>query len=113
MGDSVRFEVTDRVGVLTLNRPDANNTICLELAQDLDAATSGIAGIGALLITGAGKTFCAGGDLREFGSVPDLPAHLATVIEHLHPAIERIEALDVPVVAAVRGSAAGAGMGLA
>ena len=110
---TVSLEVRDGVAVLTLNRPDAQNTINFDLARDLDEATTQIAGVGALFITAAGKTFCAGGDLKEFGSQDDLPAHLARVISHLHPAIARIDALDVPVVAAVRGSAAGAGLGLA
>jgi 2-(1,2-epoxy-1,2-dihydrophenyl)acetyl-CoA isomerase len=111
---TVSLETRDNVAVLTLNRPDAQNTINFELARDLDIATSSIPeDCGALLITSAGRTFCAGGDLKEFGSQADLPAHLAKVIAHLHPAIERIESLEMPVVAAVRGSAAGAGLGLA
>lgn len=112
---SVGYEVREGVGVITLNRPDAQNTINLQLAQDLDAVTQAIEGVGAVLITGAGKTFCAGGDLNEFGSRPGdaLAEHLREVVSYLHPAIERLDALDVPVVAAVRGAAAGAGLGLA
>lgn len=110
---TVAYEVRDRVGIITLNRPDAQNTINLQLAQDLDAATQRIEGVGAVLITGAGKTFCSGGDLNEFGPRDDLPGHLRDVVGYLHPAIDRIDALDLPVIAAVRGSAAGAGLGLA
>lgn len=111
--NTVLYEVRDAVGVVTLNRPEAQNTINLQLAQDLDAVTQAITGVGAVLLTSAGTTFCAGGDLKEFGGMDDLPAHVREVIGHLHPAIERLDALDLPVVAAVRGSAAGAGLGLA
>jgi 2-(1,2-epoxy-1,2-dihydrophenyl)acetyl-CoA isomerase len=110
---TVDLATRDGVAVLTLNRPDAHNTISLELARDLDEATRSIRDVGAVLLTAAGKTFCAGGDLRAFAAQPSLPDHLRQLTAHLHPAIARIDALDVPVVAAVRGAAAGAGLGLA
>lgn len=110
---SVLLNVRDGVAVLTLNRPEAQNTVNLELARDLDEATARISGVGAVLITGAGRSFCAGGDLKELSAQNDLPAHLRAVLGHLHPAIERLDLLGVPVVAAARGAAAGAGLGLA
>lgn len=110
---TVDLAVRGGVAVLTLNRPDVQNTVNLELARDLDAATARISGVGAVLITGAGRSFCAGGDLKEFGAQDDLPGHLRAVLGHLHPAIARLDALNVPIVAAVRGAAAGAGLGLA
>lgn len=111
---TVDLEVRDGVAVLTLNRPDAQNTVNLELARDLDDATARISGaVGAVLITGAGRSFCAGGDLKEFGAQDDLPGHVRAVVGHLHPAIARFDALELPIVAAVRGAAAGAGLGLA
>ena len=110
---TVELEVRDGVAVLTLNRPDAQNTVNLELARDLDDATARISGVGAVLVTGAGRSFCAGGDLKEFGAQDDLAGHVRAVVGHLHPAITRLDALDLPIVAAVRGAAAGAGLGLA
>jgi 2-(1,2-epoxy-1,2-dihydrophenyl)acetyl-CoA isomerase len=113
MGDSVLFEVRDGVAVITLNRPKAQNTVNLQLAMDLDEATQHVSGAGAVLIAANGTSFCAGGDLKEFGGRDDLPDHLREVVSYLHPAIERLDSLDLPVVAAVRGAAAGAGLGLA
>jgi 2-(1,2-epoxy-1,2-dihydrophenyl)acetyl-CoA isomerase len=122
MGDAVLLEMRDGVAVLTLNRPDAQNTVSLQFAMDLDEATQRIAtsqrsgdadGARAVLLTANGNSFCAGGDLKEFGGKDDIAAHIKEVLSYLHPAIERLDALDVPVVAAVRGSAAGAGLGLA
>ena len=110
---NVLYEVRDAVGIVTLNRPDAQNTINLALVRDLDAVTQQISGVGAVLITGAGGTFCAGGDLKDFGDTDDLAEHIREVVSYLHPAIERLDTLDLPIVAAVRGSAAGAGLGLA
>ena len=110
---TVELEVVDHVAVITLNRPDAQNTVSLQLAMDLDEATQRIAGARAVLLTANGPSFCAGGDLKEFGDREDLADHVREVVSYLHPAIERLDALDVPVVAAVRGSAAGAGLGLA
>lgn len=110
---TVELVTKDAVAILTLNRPDAQNTVNLELATDLDKTTKRVSGARAVLITAAGSTFCAGGDLREFAAQRDLPKHLRRVTSHLHPAIARIDSLGVPVVAAVRGAAAGAGLGLA
>jgi 2-(1,2-epoxy-1,2-dihydrophenyl)acetyl-CoA isomerase len=113
--ETIRLEVRDGVAHLTLQRPDAANGISLALARDLDAATRSIehdAGVRAVLLTGAGARFCGGGDVKEFAEhADDLAPHLEEVLEHLHPAVERL-VRGVPVVAAVQGSAAGAGLGL-
>jgi 2-(1,2-epoxy-1,2-dihydrophenyl)acetyl-CoA isomerase len=113
MADSVLLDQRDGVATITLNRPDAQNTVSLQLAMDLDEATQKLSGARAVLLNANGASFCAGGDLKEFGGKDDLAAHIHQVLSYLHPAIERIDSLDVPVVAAVRGSAAGAGLGLA
>ncbi len=113
MGDTILLETRDGVAVVTLNRPDAQNTVSLQLAMDLDEATQKIDAARAVLLTANGNSFCAGGDLKEFGGKDDLADHIREVLSYLHPAIERLDSLDVPVVAAVRGSAAGAGLGLA
>ena len=113
MGDTVLHEVRDGVAVITLNRPEAQNTVSLQFAMDLDEVTLKIDGARAVLLTANGKSFCAGGDLKEFGGRGDIADHIREVLSYLHPAIERLDALDVPIVSAVRGSAAGAGLGLA
>jgi 2-(1,2-epoxy-1,2-dihydrophenyl)acetyl-CoA isomerase len=111
------FEVKDGVAHITLNRPEAANSINLEISRDLmhailrcDEDTE----IRAVVISGAGNLFCSGGDLKLFGSEgPHLPSLLKEVTTYLHAAISRMIRMDPPVVAAVNGAAAGAGMSLA
>jgi 2-(1,2-epoxy-1,2-dihydrophenyl)acetyl-CoA isomerase len=68
----------------------------------------------ALIVKGAGKMFCAGGDLRSFAGEGDaLPAYLKEITHNLHGAVSRFSRMDAPVVSAVKGVAAGAGFSLA
>jgi 2-(1,2-epoxy-1,2-dihydrophenyl)acetyl-CoA isomerase len=112
----VTLDVTDGIARLTLNRPDRLNTIDLGVARALDETTQRLrsdAGARVILLSGSGATFCGGGDLKSFGEVgDDLPDHLREITTHLHAAIDALARIDAPVVAAVRGSAAGAGLGL-
>ena len=111
--------VTDRgaVRTVTLNRPAAFNTFDSALKQALLAALAGAAdpSVRAVVVTGAGRAFCAGQDLKE---------HLAlvaagddrvgrTVAEFYNPLVRALQGLRKPVIAAVNGPAAGAGTGLA
>lgn len=115
--DPVLFSVEDSYALLTLNRPDRLNAFTKELhaglREALDRAEA--AAVRAILITGAGRGFCAGQDLRERGTPdPDNPPDLRVFLrERYNPLIERMRALPVPIVAAVNGVAAGAGMGFA
>jgi 2-(1,2-epoxy-1,2-dihydrophenyl)acetyl-CoA isomerase len=113
--ETVDLEVRDGVAHLTLNRPDAANGINLPLARDLMDAVLAIAADPAarvVLLTGAGARFCGGGDLKGFAGRDDLPTHLREILGPLHVAIAELVRGDAPVVAAVQGSAAGAGVGL-
>jgi 2-(1,2-epoxy-1,2-dihydrophenyl)acetyl-CoA isomerase len=114
---TIRAEVADDgVATLTLARPEAGNGISLELARDLNEITTEWSvdrRVRAVLVQGEGKNFCVGGDLKSFAARDDLPAHLTDVTTYLHAALSRLARLDAPVVAAVQGSAAGAGMSLA
>ncbi|MEY2477998.1 MAG: 2-(1,2-epoxy,2-dihydrophenyl)acetyl-CoA isomerase [Actinomycetota bacterium] len=114
----VRLAVDSGIARLELNRPDAANTIDLDMAVALEGAVAALVAQGdavrAVLLTGAGARFCGGGDVGAFArqdpaALPDL---LADITAHLHPAVEQLVGLDAPVVAAVQGSAAGAGLGL-
>jgi 2-(1,2-epoxy-1,2-dihydrophenyl)acetyl-CoA isomerase len=112
--ETIDLEVRDGVAHLTLNRPDAANGINLELARDLMDATLAIdadPGARVVLLTGAGKMFCAGGDVKGFADRDDLPTYLRETLGPLHVAITNLVRGAAPVVAAVQGSAAGAGMG--
>jgi len=117
MPGTVSYAVQDGVARLGLNRPDAGNAVDLELARELSEATlacSEDGSVRAVLLTGAGRNFCVGGDLRSFAGRGDtLPSHLREVTMHLHAAVSRLGRLRAPVIVAVQGSAAGAGMSLA
>ncbi len=111
--------ITHESGVarLTLNRPDVLNSVTRELARDvLDALRAAAAddAVRAVLITGAGRGFCAGQDLAEAmpadGAVPDVGDF---VRESWNPMVSAIRHLEKPVVCAVNGVAAGAGANLA
>ncbi len=111
------FDVQEGVAQITLNRPEALNSINLELARDLMYAVLRCdedPKIRAVVIHGAESQFCAGGDLKTFAAMKEhLPYYLKEVTTYLHAAVSRLIRMDPPVVAAVRGHAVGAGMGLA
>ncbi len=114
---AVRFEVADHVARVTLNRPDAANALNMEMAQELMRVAIRCeedAAVRAVLVTGSGPMFCAGGDLKSFAAQGDaLPGHLKELTTYLHAAVSRFVRMEPPVVAAVNGVAAGAGMSLA
>jgi len=111
------FDIQDNVAHITLNRPEAANAINLELAKELMYALMQCDEdplIRAVLITGAGALFCGGGDVKRFAQKGEnLPHYLKEITVHLHVAMSYLVRMDPPVVAAVHGSAAGAGMSLA
>ena len=101
---------------LTLNRPDDANSINVALAEALletvsEAATDQSAR--AVVITGAGRMFCAGGDIKGFDPDGDPAAAIDAITNPLHAALRRLASLDKPVLTLVNGPAAGAGLGLA
>ena len=113
----LKFDVRDGVAHITLNRPEAANALNLEMAQELLRAVLRCdedPEVRAVLVTGAGDMFCVGGDLKSFSEQGEhLPHHLKEVTTYLHAAVSRMARMDPPVVAAVHGAAAGAGMSLA
>ena len=113
MADEVLTQRDDAVLTITLNRPDVFNAFNLALHAALAEALAEAAdpGVRAVVVTGAGRGFCAGQDLKEFGEMPE------SIGERLeatyHPNIRAIRALEKPVLAAVNGPCAGAGLSLA
>ncbi len=120
MPDSTVLTVADADGVrtLTLNRPDAFNSLTVDLKQALLTEVQRAAGdetVRAVVLTGSGRAFCAGQDLREHAALLDAgdPEPLSTVSEHYNPLISALATLPKPTIAAVNGMAAGAGASLA
>src|SRR6266511_748164 len=97
---------------ITLNRPDVLNAFNVAMHKALAAALKEArdSEIRAVVITGAGRGFCVGQDLTEFTETPDIAERLRA---SYHPNVLAIRALEKPVIAAVNGAAAGAGMSLA
>ena len=113
----LRVEIAEGVAWLTLDRPDVGNAIDLPLARALvEAATrcEADAAVRCVVITGAGRLFCAGGDVAVMKAAGDeLPAVLHELIETLHQAVLILAAMPKPLVTLVNGPAAGAGLSLA
>ena len=111
----LRVEVDDAIATLTLDRPDALNSLTVPLKEALLRALRDVArdpAVRIVILTGAGRAFCAGQDLRE-RLEPDA-APLATEIrERYNPIIRAMRALEKPIVGAINGIAAGAGASLA
>jgi 2-(1,2-epoxy-1,2-dihydrophenyl)acetyl-CoA isomerase len=118
VSDPVLLSVSDSVATITLNRPDALNSLTTAAKRALRSAVDTAAtdrSVRAVLITGAGRGFCAGQDLREHADALDSgEGHaLNTVRDDYNPIISRLIEMPKPVVAAVNGMAAGAGASLA
>lgn len=113
MADEVLTARDGTVLTITLNRPDTYNAFNRALHAGLRAALEEAADpeIRAVVITGAGKAFCAGQDIKEF---QELPGSISDALEQTyHPNVRLIRGLEKPVIAAVNGAAAGAGLSLA
>lgn len=114
---AITFEVDNHVATITMNRPEAANGLNLDLAHDLLLAAIECdenPDIRAVILTGSGKMFCAGGDLKAFASdLNQMPAFIKQVTAYLHSAIARFTRMDAPLVVAVNGVAAGAGFSTA
>ena len=110
----ITFDLNDNLAVVTLNRPDKLNSTTRNMHAELRAAFDEIemSGARAVLLTGAGRAFCAGQDLADLRM--DGPAEILELLEQdFNPLVSRIRNLPMPVVCAVNGVAAGAGANLA
>ena len=122
--DHVLHDVTDGVATITLNRPDRRNAMSHPMIEGLGELLEEFAHdsrVRSLVLTGAGRAFCAGGDVQQFdadggegGGASEVdPAAVAEQLRHQELTVGRIHAFPKPVVAALPGAAAGAGLGLA
>src|ERR1700676_3653715 len=114
--ETLDFQADGDIGVLTLRRPEVLNAIDLPMARELEGLSAELRRrppIRALVITGAGRAFCAGGDLTSFAQPREqMEAHSLEITARLHAAIVNFSRMDLPTVAAVNGVAAGAGFAL-
>lgn len=110
------YEVSDRVATITLNRPDKLNAFTGEM---IDTWASSLAKaqadeqVNAIVVTGNGRAFCAGGDVARMGDGEPTPLqHKNQLWDHIHRIPKTLEGVDKPVIAMVNGLTVGAGMGM-
>jgi 2-(1,2-epoxy-1,2-dihydrophenyl)acetyl-CoA isomerase len=115
--DTIKLEQAAGVATITLNRPDAFNALNLALARELFAAVLQVdedPAVRCVVITGAGKAFCGGGDVKEFADgLPRIGVLIKELTTYVHGAVSRLVRTPKPVLTAVNGVAAGGGLSLA
>jgi 2-(1,2-epoxy-1,2-dihydrophenyl)acetyl-CoA isomerase len=112
---TIRLEIADTIATITLDRPDALNALTVPMKGELLAAFRTIgreASVRAVVLTGEGRAFCAGQDLKE-RLEPDATPLAVELRDRYNPIIRAMRALDQPIVGAINGVAAGAGASLA
>jgi len=114
--NSIELKIENKIAYITLNRPEVfnsfNREMALRLQDTLDACEVNDE-VRAIVLTGNGKAFCAGQDLKEVTSPELNPGFKKILEEHYNPIILRIRNIEKPIIAAVNGVAAGAGANIA
>jgi 2-(1,2-epoxy-1,2-dihydrophenyl)acetyl-CoA isomerase len=116
MNNSILIKIENQVAYITLNRPDVFNSFNREMALSLQSILDDCEhnnDVRSIVITGNGKAFCAGQDLKEVTSPELNPGFKKILEEHYNPIITRIKSINKPIIAAVNGVAAGAGANIA
>ncbi len=116
MSQSIELKIESKVATITLNRPKVFNSFNREMALQLQKVFDDCAEnpeVRAIVLTGKGKAFCAGQDLKEVTDPELNPGFKKILEEHYNPIILKIRALKKPIIAAVNGVAAGAGANIA
>jgi 2-(1,2-epoxy-1,2-dihydrophenyl)acetyl-CoA isomerase len=110
--ETITVDVTDAIATITLNRPERLNACSLEMAGEInDALATEMKDARALIITGAGKGFCSGADLAASGSrsVTGGEGSYIALTRHYNPLMMNLARLNMPIITAVNGPAAGVG----
>src|SRR6185312_3788070 len=117
--ETIQLEARGSVSLITLNRPEALNALTTKVGQDFLAALTQAQANGAraIVLTGAGRAFCAGGDLREMRSMAESGGNVGAFFDEplqlLNECILAIRQTPLPIIAAVNGAASGGGCNLA
>lgn len=114
--NTIKFEVSEHIASITLNRPDAANGINLEMGRELAQVALRCErdpAIRAVVLTSSGKLFCGGGDIIEMSGFNDMGVNMKALVDSLHRALISFANMSAPLLVAVNGTAAGAGFSLA
>ncbi|NAS31538.1 2-(1,2-epoxy-1,2-dihydrophenyl)acetyl-CoA isomerase [Flavobacteriaceae bacterium R38] len=114
--NSIELRIENNTAFVSLNRPEVFNSFNREMALSLQAQLDACEKndeVRAIVLTGNGKAFCAGQDLKEVTNPDEHPGFRRILEEHYNPIIERIRNIEKPIIAAVNGVAAGAGANIA
>ena len=112
--ETIEFKLEGGIARLTLNRPDRLNSFTVRMHEEVADALAGLDGARVLVLTGAGRGFCAGQDLGDRAVTPGQAVDLGESVERRYnPLIRRLTGLPMPVIARVNGVAAGAGANIA
>jgi len=113
---TIKFSQRDAIARITLSRPEAANALNFDMGEELYQVARICRDndeIRAVILDAEGKIFCAGGDVMTFAEAGKaLPATLRKLLDSFHPAVAILSTMDAPVIAAVQGVAAGAGLSL-
>jgi 2-(1,2-epoxy-1,2-dihydrophenyl)acetyl-CoA isomerase len=115
--EKITYDLSNGIATVTLNRPEVFNALDAQLARELhDAiiASSEDEAVRVVILTGTGRAFCAGGDVKGFcDTIDTIGAHVKRLTTEIHGAVSRMIRMPKPVISAVNGVAAGGGMSLA
>jgi len=112
--ETIDFKLADGIARLTLNRPERLNSFTVQMHEEVADALANLAGARTLILSGAGRGFCAGQDLSDRAVAPGEAVDLGESVEkRYNPLIRTLTSLPMPVIARVNGVAAGAGANIA
>ncbi len=114
--ETIRLDIADKIATITLNRPERLNAMAPQMANEINDALDNLDGARCVLITGEGRAFCSGADLSARGEAAAASSGqgaYAALTKSYNPLMLKLAKLDVPVITAINGPAAGIGCSLA